>query len=401
MAIEGFGGVRFNQAWDNQGATDIPPGKEPLLLCRDPLQPALALEGAPLRIDSQYGLDLGQAPFLRLVGSQIQMQAPGGLSIQTGNPLAPALTVSADGKVGVGTAVPGAKLEVGGELKVDGGLQVAGNLAVNGPIQIPKTSGGQASLYNAQLDNENDFVQGNIKLSMGSWRGLVVTPISYQFIIGHELHTRGFDFHNIHRPPSHTFQRVFSVDHEGNAFFASGKGGWVYDLFVNAAGEPVEHGDVVVLNQASPVGHYGSGDSIPIPEADLSAQAYDKRVCGIVVDFVAPHGLPTVFPKADAEPQASEGHPLAQYAGPSEGQSPGEVKDRQMGRMVTLGAYAFCKVDADIAPIEAGDLLTTSPTRGHAQKVLEPQKAVGTILGKAMAPLTGGKGKIPVLVSLQ
>ena len=66
-----------------------------------------------------------------------------------------------------------------------------------------------------------------------------------------------------------------------------------------------------------------------------------------------------------------------------------------------MGAYAHCKVDADIAPIQVGDLLTTSPTRGHAQKVLDPTKAVGAILGKALGSLDKGKGKIPVLVLLQ
>lgn len=59
------------------------------------------------------------------------------------------------------------------------------------------------------------------------------------------------------------------------------------------------------------------------------------------------------------------------------------------------------KVDADIASIKIGDLLTTSPTKGHAQKVLEPEKAVGTIIGKAHGSLKKGKGKIPVLVMLQ
>jgi hypothetical protein len=68
--------------------------------------------------------------------------------------------------------------------------------------------------------------------------------------------------------------------------------------------------------------------------------------------------------------------------------------------MVTLGAYAYCKVDADIAPIRVGDLLTTSPTRGHAQKATEPEKAVGAIIGKALGSLKSGKGKIPVLVLL-
>ncbi|HMB29003.1 MAG TPA: hypothetical protein VKS99_12915, partial [Blastocatellia bacterium] len=67
----------------------------------------------------------------------------------------------------------------------------------------------------------------------------------------------------------------------------------------------------------------------------------------------------------------------------------------------TLGAFAHCKVDADIAPINAGDLLTTSPTRGHAQKVVDKTQATGAILGKALASLSRGKGKIPVMVMLQ
>ncbi len=53
-----------------------------------------------------------------------------------------------------------------------------------------------------------------------------------------------------------------------------------------------------------------------------------------------------------------------------------------------------------MAPIVVGDLLTTSPTKGHAQKVLEPGKAVGAIIGKALGALDRGKGKIPVLVML-
>jgi hypothetical protein len=55
----------------------------------------------------------------------------------------------------------------------------------------------------------------------------------------------------------------------------------------------------------------------------------------------------------------------------------------------------------NIAPIEVGDLLTTSPTRGHAQKVLDKAQATGAILGKALASLSRGKGKIPVMVMLQ
>ena len=69
--------------------------------------------------------------------------------------------------------------------------------------------------------------------------------------------------------------------------------------------------------------------------------------------------------------------------------------------MATLGTYAWCKVDADIAPIKIGDLLTTSSTKGHAQRISDSGKAQGAVIGKALGSLKKGKGKIPVLVTLQ
>ena len=55
-----------------------------------------------------------------------------------------------------------------------------------------------------------------------------------------------------------------------------------------------------------------------------------------------------------------------------------------------------CKVDAGFGAIRPGDLLTTSPTPGHAMRVDDPQP--GTILGKALETLEAGTGEIRVLV---
>ena len=60
-----------------------------------------------------------------------------------------------------------------------------------------------------------------------------------------------------------------------------------------------------------------------------------------------------------------------------------------------------CKVDAQYAAIEAGDLLTTSPSPGHAMKATDPAQAFGTVIGKALKPLKEGTGLIPILISLQ
>jgi len=62
---------------------------------------------------------------------------------------------------------------------------------------------------------------------------------------------------------------------------------------------------------------------------------------------------------------------------------------------------AYCKVDATHAAIQIGDLLTTSPMKGHAMKAEDPYKAFGAVIGKALGSLNEGLGMIPVLVALQ
>ncbi len=104
-----------------------------------------------------------------------------------------------------------------------------------------------------------------------------------------------------------------------------------------------------------------------------SFEAYDKRVAGIVSG--AGDYQPGIV--LDRQPEAGNRQPIA-----------------LMGKV-------FCKVDARYGPVEIGDLLTTSPTPGHAMKAADPLKAFGSVIGKALRPLEGGQGLIPVLVSLQ
>jgi hypothetical protein len=68
---------------------------------------------------------------------------------------------------------------------------------------------------------------------------------------------------------------------------------------------------------------------------------------------------------------------------------------------IALVGKVCCKVDAAYGPINVGDLLTTSPTPGHAMKIGDRGRALGAILGKALAPLPSGQGLIPILVTLQ
>jgi hypothetical protein len=84
---------------------------------------------------------------------------------------------------------------------------------------------------------------------------------------------------------------------------------------------------------------------------------------------------------------------------------PGILLDRQRGHgnraALALVGKACCLVDARLGPIEVGDLLTTSPTPGHAMKATDAKKAFGAVIGKAMRPLVAGVGLVPVLVALR
>lgn len=83
---------------------------------------------------------------------------------------------------------------------------------------------------------------------------------------------------------------------------------------------------------------------------------------------------------------------------------PGLVLNHQSGgngQPVALVGRVYCKADAGFEPIAAGDLLTTSPTPGHAMKASDPARAFGAVIGKALQPLAGGQGLIPILVAMQ
>jgi hypothetical protein len=298
-----------------------------------------------------------------------------------------------------------------------GDVEIAKSLNVKGTVSFPNSGGGSAFLTGQKYDNEASLKNNNVKLVLSSGGFIFGGQVrQYEFAIGETFFLAaaspgGFRV-------STTFNKRFSIDQSGNLYCAGSKAGFVADYFVNRVGDTLEQGDVVVI-APQPVAYYsGTDNNIPILEVDLTEKAYDTRVCGIVARFVTEQDLPHVEPEpmelppgmtiemlqaqaatAPANPNPTP-HALQQFAASPQADAR-QVLDRQMGMMVTLGSFAHCKVDADIAPIEVGDLLTTSTTKGHAQKVLEPSQALGTIVGKALAPLERGQGKIPVLVMLQ
>ena len=106
----------------------------------------------------------------------------------------------------------------------------------------------------------------------------------------------------------------------------------------------------------------------------LSARAYDRRVAGIISGA------------GDIKP----GVVMSQEGSVADGRHP-----------VALSGRVYVWADTARGAIKPGDLLTTSPTPGHAMKVTNPARAQGAIIGKAMTGLKSGRGLVLVLVTLQ
>lgn len=71
------------------------------------------------------------------------------------------------------------------------------------------------------------------------------------------------------------------------------------------------------------------------------------------------------------------------------------------GQNVAISGRVYCLADAGFGAIKPGDLLTTSPTAGHAMIASDRSRAYGAVIGKAMSALDSGTGVVLLLVSLQ
>ena len=257
-------------------------------------------------------------------------------------------------------------------------------------------------------DTDGDGVAGSAKSGRGvngvsetgdgvhgtGVRGVVGESQTYQGVYGNSRANAGVvgesaKFHAVFAITHSSFAGVFGSSDAGGTGVAGdsptgigvhGKGGRLAGLFegnVEITGdltltnadcaedfdvanpESVEPGTVMVLNEDG--------------RLRANTHAYDKRV--VVVISGAGSYKPGIV--LDKRPQGEPRLPVA------------------------LVGKVFCKVDASLAAIEVGDLLTTSSTSGCAMKATDPALAFGSIIGKALRAHAGGVGLIPILVALQ
>jgi hypothetical protein len=155
------------------------------------------------------------------------------------------------------------------------------------------------------------------------------------------------------------------IDSSGKGFFDGGTqtGGADFAESVSVGGgkDNYEPGDVLVI------------DTTADRQLTLAKTPYSTLVAGIY----------STKPGVTATPHTSEDPRLAT-----------EIP-------VAIVGIVPCKVTNENGPIARGDLLVTSSTPGYAMRGSDRTMLPGAIIGKAMQPLSGAKGKIEVLVTLR
>jgi hypothetical protein len=155
------------------------------------------------------------------------------------------------------------------------------------------------------------------------------------------------------------------IDSSGKGFFDGGTqtGGADFAESVSIAGRKnnYEPGDVLVI------------DTNFDRQFTLAQTPYSTLVAGIY----------STKPGVTATPHSSEDPRLAT-----------EVP-------VAIVGIVPCKVTNENGPIARGDLLVTSSTPGYAMRGSDKNMLPGAIVGKALQPFSGVKGKIEVLVTLR
>ena len=258
-----------------------------------------------------------------------------------GSSISSNLTVA--GQVGIGTASPGAKLDVAGNVLLNNGawfgqrssggvansvllLQTDNNLRVGGGGVIVDM------LFDVGGGAEEMVIKNNGSVGIGT-----VSP-------GAKLDVAG----NIHASGDLKIDGNIAAKYQDVAE-------WV------PSAESIPPATVVVL------------DAQRINYVEPSSQAYDTHVAGVI----------------SQQPGIILGEPLAS-----------DVAVATSGRVKV-------KTSAENGPIAVGDLLVTSSHEGMAMRSEPldfggtPIHRPGTIIGKALEPLTSGEGEIMVLLTLQ
>jgi type VI secretion system VgrG family protein len=201
-----------------------------------------------------------------------------------------------------------------------------------------------------------------------------------------------FRIHRVDGGSRSTETEVLRVDTAGNVYARGAFHPASMDLAEYfPLSERAEAGDLLVVDPDKP-GRYG-----------LARRTGDPAVVGIVSagpGVLLGSGISSIASAdEDMTVELEEARRLGDDKREEEIWAALKMRFEETHAPVALSGTVLCKVDAAYGSIVPGDLLTTSPTPGHAMRADDP--APGTIVGKALEPLGDGTGRIKVLVMMR
>jgi hypothetical protein len=294
-----------------------------------------------------------------------------------------------------------AGIGVRGFTSAPGGLGVSGEAATGHGVHGKSTSGrgvagfsdsfqgvyghsdsqagvaGESKTFHAVYGSTHDVNSAGVYgTNDTAGRGVIGTSDSGQGVYGHSTQGAGV------LGESQDFDGVIGTSH--NVAHAGVSGHNPGGLAGYFDGNVVVTGDIVLTNAAD------LAEEFDVQEAELAEPG--------TVMVMGPHG------RLEACTRAYDKRVIGVVSGAAS-YRPGIVLDKRTdlpGRQpIALMGKVFTKVDAGHGKVDVGDVLTTSPTAGHAMRADSIAEAFGTVIGKAMQPLDQGCGLIAVLVALQ
>jgi hypothetical protein len=340
----------------------------------------------------------------------MRINSDGSFTYHDGASSAERFRINANGNVGIGAANPGYKLDVAGVISSSTG----GFRFPDGTVQLTATSAGGGGTITG--------VTASTGLSGGGTSGAVT-------LTNNDKGSDQFIFKNVANVAGAT---QFSAASNNDAVRFAGTGGTTVSFDTGTKKITVDSSGITSsqwttsgsnVNYA-PAGNVGIGTGNPIEKlhvtgngkitGNLTVDGHINAKYQDVAEWVpATNSLPvatvvTLDPTRSNHVEASSKAYDTRVAGvisEQPGITLGERGDHKV--LVATTGRVRLKVDASSGPIQVGDLLVTSDIPGMAMKSQPVNLGgiqlhrPGTLIGKALEPLTKGRGEILVLLSLQ
>jgi hypothetical protein len=245
------------------------------------------------------------------------------------------------GNVGIGTTDPKEKLHV------EGNIRIPNNISI-------KNAHGNEIFHTGWHTQFGDYTDIKSGYAWGSGEPVSVVAGEYGVFF-----TKGDEVGN---PHAETLMKVNTNGRLSCSVLEITGGSDIAEPFEIQKPDNIKAGMVMVIDPDNP------------GKLKVSAQAYDRRVAGVV----------------SGAGGVNHGMLMVQKGSAADGATP-----------IALSGRVYCLADVSNGTIEPGDLLTTSDTPGHAMKATDRERSFGSVIGKAMSLLEADRGLVLVLVTLQ